>query len=113
MVGSEVYSSEVKKTEILMEHFRRAIGLRIKENKEVQYLRFRDVAAVAAAASSMFSAPSEERELCGCYYRCNSMFFHGGLQKSLAMIPDIGYEQLQGSYLLCCIEADVKRSGAM
>jgi RuvB-like protein 1 (pontin 52) len=57
MVGSEVYSSEVKKTEILMEHFRRSIGmlhlawitlsskiriwadlisgLRIKENKEV------------------------------------------------------------------------------
>jgi RuvB-like protein 1 (pontin 52) len=30
-----VYSSEVKKTEILMENFRRAIGLRIKENKEV------------------------------------------------------------------------------
>ena len=30
MVGSEVYSSEVKKTEILMENFRRAIGLRIK-----------------------------------------------------------------------------------
>merc|ERR1711865_1162954 len=35
MVGSEVYSSEVKKTEVLMEDFRRAIGLRIKENKEV------------------------------------------------------------------------------
>eukprot|EP01006_Ploeotia_vitrea_P035276 TRINITY_DN65850_c5_g2_i1.p1 TRINITY_DN65850_c5_g2~~TRINITY_DN65850_c5_g2_i1.p1 ORF type:complete len:458 (-),score=264.97 TRINITY_DN65850_c5_g2_i1:782-2155(-) len=35
MVGSEVYSSEVKKTEILKENFRRAIGLRIKENKEV------------------------------------------------------------------------------
>merc|ERR1712028_175195 len=35
MVGSEVYSSEVKPTEILMENFRRAIGLRIKENKEV------------------------------------------------------------------------------
>lgn len=35
MVGSEVYSTEVKKTEILMEHFRRAIGLRIKESKEV------------------------------------------------------------------------------
>lgn len=27
MVGSEVYSSEVKKTEVLMEHFRRAIGM--------------------------------------------------------------------------------------
>merc|ERR1711934_461085 len=35
MVGSEVYSSDVKKTEVLMENFRRAIGLRIKETKEV------------------------------------------------------------------------------
>merc|ERR1711988_1818013 len=35
MVGSEVYSSEVKKTEVLMENFRRAIGLRLKEVKEV------------------------------------------------------------------------------
>jgi len=35
MVGSEVYSSEVKKTEILQENFRRAIGIRIKENREV------------------------------------------------------------------------------
>ncbi|TGZ64596.1 hypothetical protein CRM22_006286 [Opisthorchis felineus] len=35
MVGSEVYSSEIKKTEVLMENFRRAIGLRIKEIKEV------------------------------------------------------------------------------
>merc|ERR1711935_656404 len=35
MVVSEVYSSEVKKTEVLMENFRRAIGLRIKETKEV------------------------------------------------------------------------------
>jgi len=35
MVGSEVFSSEVKKTEILMENFRRAIGLRIRESKEV------------------------------------------------------------------------------
>lgn len=35
MVGSEVYSAEVKKTEVLMENFRRAIGLRIKETKEV------------------------------------------------------------------------------
>jgi len=35
MVGSEVYSYEVKKTEVLMENFRRSIGLRIKETKEV------------------------------------------------------------------------------
>ncbi|CEH16825.1 -like helicase 1 [Ceraceosorus bombacis] len=35
MVGSEVFSSEVKKTEVLMENFRRAIGLRVRETKEV------------------------------------------------------------------------------
>ncbi|EPZ36199.1 RuvB-like 1 [Rozella allomycis CSF55] len=35
MVGSEVYSSEIKKTEVLMENFRRAIGLKMKEIKEV------------------------------------------------------------------------------
>ena len=35
MVASEVYSSEVKKTEVLMENFRRAIGLRVREKKDV------------------------------------------------------------------------------
>ena len=35
MVASQVFSREVKKTEVLMEHFRRAIGLRIQEQKEV------------------------------------------------------------------------------
>jgi RuvB-like protein 1 (pontin 52) len=35
MVGSEVYSAEIKKTEVLMENFRRAIGIRMKETKEV------------------------------------------------------------------------------
>ncbi|KAJ9608662.1 RuvB ATP-dependent DNA helicase pontin [Cladophialophora chaetospira] len=35
IVGSEVYSTEVKKTESLMENFRRAIGLRVRETKEV------------------------------------------------------------------------------
>ncbi|KAG6889952.1 RuvB ATP-dependent DNA helicase pontin [Termitomyces sp. Mi166 len=35
MVGSEVYSTEVKKTEVLAEVFRRAIGLRIKETKDI------------------------------------------------------------------------------
>lgn len=35
MAGSEVYSSEVKKTAVLMENFRRSIGLRMKEMKEV------------------------------------------------------------------------------
>ncbi|KAL8269815.1 hypothetical protein Esti_006259 [Eimeria stiedai] len=34
-VNPQVYSSEVKKTEVLMENFRRAIGIKIKEVKEV------------------------------------------------------------------------------
>lgn len=35
IVGSELYSAEVKKTAALMENFRKSIGLRIKETKEV------------------------------------------------------------------------------
>lgn len=35
MSGAETYSQEVKKTEVLMENLRRAIGLRIREIKEV------------------------------------------------------------------------------
>ena len=38
MVGSEVYSTEIKKTEVLMENFRRAIGIRIKEMKDTLLL---------------------------------------------------------------------------
>jgi len=35
MVGSEVYSTEIKKTAILMENIRRSIGIKIREQKEV------------------------------------------------------------------------------
>ncbi|KAK0705053.1 AAA family ATPase-like protein [Lasiosphaeris hirsuta] len=35
ITGSEIYSTEVKKTEMLMENFRRAIGLKVRETKEV------------------------------------------------------------------------------
>ena len=35
MVASEVFSSKVKKAEVLMENFRRSIGIKIKETKEV------------------------------------------------------------------------------
>lgn len=53
MVGSEVYSSEVKKTEILMENFRRAIGLRIKENKEVYEGEVSSIAILCSLSSLM------------------------------------------------------------
>ena len=41
MVGSEVYSTEIKKTEVLMENFRRAIGIRIKVSFELIRLGIR------------------------------------------------------------------------
>ncbi|KAK4538614.1 hypothetical protein CDCA_CDCA19G4639 [Cyanidium caldarium] len=49
MQASEVYSSEVKKTEVLTEHFRRAIGLRIKEVKEVYEGEVTELAAEESA----------------------------------------------------------------
>ena len=51
MVGSEVYSTEVKKTEVLMENFRRAIGLRIKENKEVYEGEVKEITPEESASS--------------------------------------------------------------
>merc|ERR1719334_2541873 len=51
MVGSEVYSSEIKKTEVLMENLRRSIGLRIRETKEVyegEVVELRPIESVSA-----------------------------------------------------------------
>ena len=45
IVGSEVYSAEIKKTEVLMENFRRAIGIRIKV--KIEKLVFRRVQNLA------------------------------------------------------------------
>ena len=52
MTGSEVYSTEVKKTEILMENFRRAIGLRIKETKEVYEGEVTELSPIESATSA-------------------------------------------------------------
>ena len=38
IVASEVYSAEIKKTEVLMENFRRAIGIRIKVRRPFEYV---------------------------------------------------------------------------
>jgi RuvB-like protein 1 (pontin 52) len=59
MVGSEVYSTEIKKTEVLMENFRRSIALRIKETKEVyegEVTELTPVETEAPAAASVTSA---------------------------------------------------------
>ncbi|KAL8448924.1 hypothetical protein Emag_003811 [Eimeria magna] len=60
-----VYSSEVKKTEVLMENFRRAIGIKIKEVKEVfegQVVSMTDEPnneGLTAESSSSAEAPEE------------------------------------------------------
>lgn len=38
MMASEIYSVEVSKTEVLMQSFRKAIGVRIKEETEVHLI---------------------------------------------------------------------------
>lgn len=70
-MASEVYSAEVKKTEVLAEHFRRAIGLRIKETKEVYEGEVTEITpeagvGVAAAASGGATyGPSVSRVVLG------------------------------------------------
>lgn len=58
MVGSEVYSSEVKKTEVLKENFRRAIGLRIREIKDVYEGEVAEITPVEAEDASGVRAVS-------------------------------------------------------
>merc|ERR1712038_78023 len=86
MVGSEVYSTEVKKTEILMENFRRAIGLRIKETKEVWEGEVTEI------------APEEEEDPHGGYGKVVKAVVIGLKttkgQKQLKLDPSI-YENLQ------------------
>merc|ERR1719189_602254 len=62
MVGSEVYSSEIKKTAVLMENLRRAIGLRIRETKEVyegQVTELRPIESTSATGSVGTAAISQ------------------------------------------------------
>merc|ERR1711988_1017034 len=86
MVGSEVYSSEVKKTEILMENFRRSIGLRIKETKEVWEGEVVEI------------SPEEEEDPHGGYDKVVSAVVVGLKttkgQKQLRLDPSI-YENIQ------------------
>eukprot|EP01102_Stenamoeba_stenopodia_P004383 TRINITY_DN14690_c0_g1_i1.p1 TRINITY_DN14690_c0_g1~~TRINITY_DN14690_c0_g1_i1.p1 ORF type:complete len:465 (-),score=131.30 TRINITY_DN14690_c0_g1_i1:93-1487(-) len=56
MIGSEVYSAEVKKTEVLMENFRRSIGIRIKEVKEVYEGEVTEITPEESESSSIGNA---------------------------------------------------------
>ena len=57
MVGSEVYSSEVKKTEVLMEHFRRAIGIAGIVCKLLMVFSFMAAACVQLSSTAAIASP--------------------------------------------------------
>jgi RuvB-like protein 1 (pontin 52) len=86
MVASEVYSSEVKKTAVLMENFRRAIGLRVKETKEVYEGEVVEI------------APEQSENPLGGYGKCiahvNVTLKTARGQRQLRLDPSI-YEALQ------------------
>lgn len=92
MVGSEVYSTEIKKTEVLMENFRRAIGLRIKEIKEVYEGEVTEI------------TPSETENPLGGYGKTVSHVVIGLKTvkgtKQLKLDPMI-YESLQKEKIVC------------
>jgi RuvB-like protein 1 (pontin 52) len=52
IVGSEVYSTEIKKTEVLMENFRRAIGIGLKGSLIQDYESRRRKRCTRARSSS-------------------------------------------------------------
>lgn len=60
MVGSEVYSNEVKKTEVLMENFRRAIGAFNSPFRTVLLFRLRELGTdyvLPCSCPSLFPIP--------------------------------------------------------
>ncbi|KAH8811652.1 TIP49 C-terminus-domain-containing protein [Xylogone sp. PMI_703] len=86
IVGSEVFSSEVKKTEFLMENFRRSIGLKVRETKEVYEGEVVDL------------SPMEEASPLGSYSKTISSLLitlkSAKGQKKLRLDPSI-YEAIQ------------------
>jgi hypothetical protein len=91
MVGSEVYSSEVKKTEVLMENFRRAIGAMgcgcrfgrgwgsktAAWQQKLESLRATQFAAGVSDCRSQLMVPdpcSPHVQLCGALHRSSGFF---------------------------------------
>jgi DNA polymerase III delta prime subunit len=72
MVGSEVYSTEVKKTEVLAEAFRRAIGEHVHPIPDFPLVsRFLPLLGCSQSACFLFGCPSNSKEasiveLCPC-----------------------------------------------
>ncbi|GMP54415.1 hypothetical protein CsSME_00019603 [Camellia sinensis var. sinensis] len=94
MVGSEVHSSEVKKTEVLRENFRRAIGLRIKENKEVYEGEVREAPTVKCVGNPLELLEAVERE--------RSFRFNTSRNSTIFHHPTLGVFELQHVALGCC-----------
>jgi RuvB-like protein 1 (pontin 52) len=57
MVGSEVFSTEVKKTEVLMENFRRAIGKIRSRKKKMHFSNCSSTIPIRSLTHPIFSTP--------------------------------------------------------
>ena len=116
MVGSEVFSSEIKKTEVLMENFRRAIGLRIKETKEVCF-ETTDAYTPVNTNSQVYEgevtelSPVETENPVGGFTKTVSHVVIGMKTakgtKQLKLDPSI-YEALQKERVEVCEDEDIK-----
>ena len=116
MVGSEVFSSEIKKTEVLMENFRRAIGLRIKETKEVCF-ETTDTCTPVNTNSQVYEgevtelSPVETENPVGGFTKTVSHVVIGMKTakgtKQLKLDPSI-YEALQKERVEVCEDEDIK-----
>ena len=96
IVGSEVFSAEIKKTEVLMENFRRAIGLRVKEIKEVYEgevieLTPHEVEGTAPGGRSLSHLTLGLRTAKGSKQLRLDPSIFAGLQKARVFVGDVVY----------------------
>src|SRR5436190_18784529 len=97
IVGSEVYSTEIKKTEVLMENFRRAIGTQLKDHGLIVGLRVKETKEVYEGEVLELTPEEAENPLGGYGKTISSVII--GLKtvrgtKNLKLDPSI-YESIQ------------------
>ena len=113
-----MFSSEIKKTEVLMENFRRAIGLRIKETKEVCLETTQNRPASTTRTNSQVYegevtelSPVETENPVGGFTKTVSHVVIGMKTakgtKQLKLDPSI-YEALQKERVEVCEDEDIK-----
>ncbi|KAL5013338.1 hypothetical protein ScPMuIL_007608 [Solemya velum] len=98
MVGSEVYSSEIKKTEVLMENFRRAIGLRYGKTVSHVVIGLKTAKGTKQLKldPSIYESLQKEKVEVGdvIYIEANSGAVKGDVHKKKEVIQDVTLHDL-------------------